>query len=379
MPKDIVLLLDGTSNEISSNRSNILRLYGSLQKNESQLVYYDPGVGTFGAENAWSQTIRKGNEVWGMATGWGFDANVKEAYRFLVRNYDRGANPDRIHLIGFSRGAYCARVLAGFLHAFGLMEERNLNLLNYAFRAYKRIDANARPEDYAELSLHQRILRPHRPLIRFLGLFDTVSSMIESGRFLPRLRKHGFTDRNPSVQTMRHALAIDERRTMFRPQLWPEDQPFDPSPETAGGSRPQDAREVWFTGSHGDIGGGYPEAQSALAKLPLKWMIDHSREAGLKYNSDVIEEIVMGGNPQYAAPNGLADVTNSMSTGWRLLEFLPRKTPVGSLRANFAGWSIPQSEARSIPAGARVHRSVVARYDQYPRPPQLPFDIIEET
>ena len=379
MPKDIVLLLDGTSNEISTNRSNILRLYGTLQKNENQLVYYDPGVGTFGAENAWSQMIRKGNEIWGMATGWGFDRNVKEAYRFLVRNYNRGPNPDRIHIIGFSRGAYCARVLAGFLHAFGLMEERNLNLLDYAFRAYKRIDENARPEDYAELGLHQRILRPYRPLIRFLGLFDTVSSVIESGRFLPRLRKHGFTETNPSVQCVRHAVALDERRTMFRPQLWPEDQPFDPSPESEGGARPQDAREVWFTGVHGDIGGGYPEKRSALAKLPLRWMIDHSREAGLKYNSEVIENIVMGKNPQYAAPDGMADAANSMSPGWRLLEFLPRKTPKGSRRASLAGLSIPQSEPRMVPMGARLHSSVVQRYATgRKRPGHLPDDFVEE-
>ena len=53
MPKNIVILLDGTSNEISADRSNILRLYGTLEKSGRQLVYYDPGVGTFGAENAW--------------------------------------------------------------------------------------------------------------------------------------------------------------------------------------------------------------------------------------------------------------------------------------------------------------------------------------
>lgn len=379
MPKDIVLLLDGTSNEISSNRSNILRLYGTLQKSENQLVYYDPGVGTFGAENNWSRAIRKAYEVWGIATGWGLDANVKEAYRFLVQNYEGGPNPDRIHIIGFSRGAYCARVLAGFLHAFGLMEERNLNLLFYAFRAYKRIDEDARPEDYAELGLHQRILQPHRPLIRFLGLFDTVSSVIESGRFLPRLRKHGFTETNPSIQTVRHAVAIDERRTMFRPQLWPQDQPFDPSPETAGGSRPQDAKEVWFTGVHGDVGGGYPEARSALAKLPLKWMIDESRSTGLKYNSNVISSLVMGETPQYAKPDALAQVTNSMTFGWRLLEYLPRKKPSGSRRVSIAGFSIPQSEARNIPAGARLHHSVVERYKKQGRwPAHLPQEHLVE-
>ena len=90
MPKSIILLCDGTSNEVARNRTNILRLYGCLKKDEHQLVFYDPGVGTFGAENAWLALYRKAAEVCGLITGWGLDANVKEAYRFLVENYDDG-------------------------------------------------------------------------------------------------------------------------------------------------------------------------------------------------------------------------------------------------------------------------------------------------
>ena len=77
MPKNIVILMDGTSNEISTDRTNILRLYGTLEKSERQLVYYEPGVGTFGAENAWLRFWRKAVEIWGLATGWGLDQNVK--------------------------------------------------------------------------------------------------------------------------------------------------------------------------------------------------------------------------------------------------------------------------------------------------------------
>lgn len=49
MARNIVLLLDGTSNEIAADRTNVLRLYGTLEKSAKQIVYYDPGVGTFGA------------------------------------------------------------------------------------------------------------------------------------------------------------------------------------------------------------------------------------------------------------------------------------------------------------------------------------------
>ncbi|MCR9112482.1 MAG: DUF2235 domain-containing protein, partial [Rhodobacteraceae bacterium] len=84
MPRNIILICDGTSNEIAKNRTNMLRLYGTLIKDEQQMVFYDPGVGTFGAANAWSYGYRRFLEIWGLATGWGLDRNVKQAYTFLV-------------------------------------------------------------------------------------------------------------------------------------------------------------------------------------------------------------------------------------------------------------------------------------------------------
>lgn len=53
MSKNIVILFDGTSNEISADRTNILRLFGTLKRSDEQIVYYDPGVGTLGAADAW--------------------------------------------------------------------------------------------------------------------------------------------------------------------------------------------------------------------------------------------------------------------------------------------------------------------------------------
>ena len=149
MSKNIVLLFDGTSNEISADRTNILRLFGCLRRSDEQIVYYDPGVGTFGAEENWSGLARDAYEIWGLATGWGLDHNVKEAYRFLVEHYDSGpvdadgrhSDRDRIYIFGFSRGAYSARVLAGFIHAFGLMSKYHLNLLDYAYRTIRAFPA----------------------------------------------------------------------------------------------------------------------------------------------------------------------------------------------------------------------------------------------
>ncbi|GAB1584704.1 MULTISPECIES: DUF2235 domain-containing protein [Phyllobacteriaceae] len=381
MPKTIVILFDGTSNEISADRSNVLRLYGMLEKSERQLVYYDPGVGTIGPENAWLRFWRKAVEIWGVLTGWGLDRNVKEAYRFLVENYDKGkrqgensAGRDVICIFGFSRGAYSARVLAGFIHALGLMEKRNLNLLDYAYRAYKRIGENAE-DSFAEIRLYERILNPDHPPIRLLGLFDTVASVIEHGRYGPRLRSHAFTQKNRSVDSIRHAVGIDERRIMFRPLLWPEGEEYWGNPFNRSSAKQQDVREVWFTGSHGDIGGGYPEEESALAKIPLKWMVDQTRAMGLRYRTQTVNEILLGKNPgkPYVAPDPMAAPHSSMKSAWAILEFLPCYRPKGSRRPALFGFSIPLFERRAIPEGARIHHSVVERANTLgKKPPNLP-------
>ncbi|MBL0925388.1 MAG: DUF2235 domain-containing protein [Sphingomonadaceae bacterium] len=373
MPKNIVMLLDGTSNEVECDRTNILRLYGVLAKGENQLVYYDPGVGTFGADGAWSRFWRKTHEVWGLMTGWGLDQNVKEAYRFLVQNYDNGkrkggkqSERDRIFIFGFSRGAYSARVLAGFIHAVGLIEPRNLNLLDYAYRAYKAIGEDEKQEAFAEVRLYERILNPDRPPIRMLGLFDTVGSVIESGRNGFRLKSHAFTDRNCSVQSVSHAVAIDERRTMFQPQLWPSDQEYWGNPFNNAAAQPQDAKEVWFAGGHGDVGGGYPEAESELCKLPLLWMIERAKLCGLNFRQQSINSIVMGSNKKakYVAPNALGAPHNTMTSGWSVLEFVPRRKPNGSQRPSLLGISLPLFERRHILPGATIHSSVIARQKQ---------------
>jgi len=386
MPKNIVILLDGTSNEISSNRTNILRLYGTFEKSDRQLVYYDPGVGTFGAENAWLRFWRKTVEVWGLITGWGLDYNVKEAYRFLVENYDDGRGGggeprgrDTIYIFGFSRGAYSARVLAGFIHAVGLIEKRNLNLLDYAYRAYKGIGENGE-DKFGEVRLYERILAPDRPPIRLLGLFDTVASVIEHGRYGPRLRSHAHTKRNRSVESVRHAVAIDERRTMFRPQLWSQGEEYWGNPFNKAAAKPQDVREVWFAGVHGDVGGGYPETESGLAKIALQWMIEQTRPTGLFYRTQTVNELVLGRNPDkpYVAPDPHISQHNSMTWGWSLLEFIPqwRREDEGELRRRKL--IIPFFARRLIPPGARIHQSVIDLAKGGKLPSNIPEDYLKE-
>lgn len=404
MAKNIVILFDGTSNEISADRTNILRLFGVLNRTENQIVYYDPGVGTFGAANAWSNAYRKTVEIWGLATGWGLDQNVKDAYRFIVENYDHGpldgygkstGEGDRLYIFGFSRGAYSARVLAGFIHALGLMSTFHLNLIDYAYNTYKGISQSEQQDDtplavadqhapsaFATMRLYERTLKTFRPPIKLLGLFDTVSSVITSGKWFPQLETLPFTRHNPSVECMRQALAIDERRTMFNPLPWALDQPYWGGPFRPPVERQQNAKEVWFSGVHGDVGGGYPEKQSAAVKIPLAWMIAETRPFGLDYNTETVDEIVLGEKPgkSYVRLDSLGELHDSMNFAWRVLEYLPRRVPETSWRRrrNPRGYYLPMADRRLIPEGATVHQSVLDRRERASpdapyAPPNLPI------
>ncbi|MEL7781596.1 DUF2235 domain-containing protein [Citromicrobium bathyomarinum] len=382
MAKNIVILLDGTSNQISGDRTNVLRLYQTLVKDADQLVYYDPGVGTFGGDSSWFRTGAKVREVWGLATGMGLDRNVKEAYRFLTENYEgRSADDphsrDKIMIFGFSRGAYTARVLAGFIHAIGLLPKHSLNLLDYAYRAYKGVDEkdDHDAKSFSEVRLFERTLGTDRPPIRLLGLFDTVASVIESGRSGIRLKSHAFTSRNWSVESVLHAVAIDERRTMFQPQLWQIDQEYWGNPFNRAAAQPQDIKEVWFAGSHGDVGGGYPEHQSALAKVPLGWMIREAKSRDLRFRTQNVNAIAHGTKEHdgLIAPDPLGSVHNTFTAAWMPVEVIPRRKPKLSKRSAILGFTVPLGERRTIPDGATLHPSVLERQDALAySPPNLP-------
>lgn len=376
MSKNIIILLDGTSNQISDNRTNVLRLYQTLRKDKDQLVYYDPGVGTFGGDGALFRATSRAREILGLATGLGLDRNVKEAYRFLVENYNSGKMPgsepdgerDRIMIFGFSRGAYTARVLAGFIHAVGLMKPANLNLLDYAYRAYKSVDEleDHDARSFADVRLFERTLAPDRPPIRFVGIFDTVASVIERGRRGLRLKSHAFTTRNKSVESVRHAVAIDERRTMFQPQLWNKDQEYWGNPFSDKHAVPQDFKEVWFTGVHGDVGGGYLEERSELAKIPLAWMIEEAKKCGVLFRTQNVNDIAYGRKEggRHVAPNPLAKRNHTLTLLWWIVECLPRRKAKHSKRPSLWGIAIPLGERRFIPEEAHVHQSVIDRKEK---------------
>ena len=378
MTKNIVICCDGTGNEVDANLSNVLKLYRILRKNQDQIVFYDPGIGTISSSDPWSRLKANALGVWGLMTGWGLDGNLLEAYRFLVDNYVDG---DRVFLLGFSRGAYTIRVLAGFLRLVGLLDRTQTNLCEYALTAYKRA---AEKGDFEIAWRFERIASTGRVPIRFIGVWDTVSSMIvprPDRLYLPSLQELPYTKTNSYVEVFRQAMAIDERRRMFRINHWAEPQNYKPNPFDPAEPAPQDTKQVWFSGVHSDIGGGYPETESGAAKFPLQWMVDEAEASGLLINRQMYNHLVLGkprkgGSRQYVAPASTAELHDSMTWGWRLLEEFPKRAVRREWmkRKSLFGWYFPHSEPRPIADGAHIHYSVFERYASDPnyRPVNLP-------
>ena len=74
--KNIVVCCDGTGNEIGIKMSNVLKLYRMLDKNDAQVVYYHPGVGTLGQRKTWGLIKQELKGFLGLATGYGLDDEV---------------------------------------------------------------------------------------------------------------------------------------------------------------------------------------------------------------------------------------------------------------------------------------------------------------
>jgi len=158
------------------------------------------------------------------------------------------------------------------LHAVGLLSAGNEALIPYAIRMIKQ-----RHIDFGILADFKKTFSRHCK-VHFVGVWDTVSSV----GWIYDAVEFPYTARNPDIGIVRHAVSIDERRAFFRQNL------FDPPSD-------QDVLQVWFAGVHSDVGGSYPESESQLSKISLRWMICEAEFAGLavdlKRKNDIRGEI----------------------------------------------------------------------------------------
>lgn len=349
MGKNIIICCDGTGNQFGEQNSNVVKLYRILKKDiHSQIAFYDPGVGTMSDPDLHTPFSKKISKLSGLAFGCGLKRNVEEAYSYLMENYQAD---DKIFLFGFSRGAYTVRVLAGFIHMCGLLEKGCQNLIPYAYRLFKHANfkvARKFKETYAR-----------NCKINFMGIWDTVSTIgwIGSRRTFP------YTASNSTVEVVRHAVSIDERRAYYRQNLCKEDK--------------NDVKRVWFAGVHSDVGGSYPENESGLSKITLKWMISEAIDPGLHVDKKQYEKIVLGLDPDnyFVKPNHKAMVHESLKGMWWILELLPKNYTLKQTK-----FFIPRARRRNIEDHSLIHRSVIDKMgdDDY-QPDNLPeiYDVEE--
>ncbi|PCH40124.1 hypothetical protein WOLCODRAFT_98323 [Wolfiporia cocos MD-104 SS10] len=313
-PRTLVLCFDGTADQYAGKNTNVVKLYSLLKKDDSeQLCYYQPGIGTYFNSGVVSPFFQWGAKILDQCVAWYLDAHVRGGYQFLMQNYHPG---DKICLFGFSRGAYTARALAGMLHKIGLLPRDNPEQIPFAYKLYKRTDA-----DSVELAAGFKQTFCRDVQIEFVGVWDTVASV---GTLVSR--RLPFIANNTTIRTFRHALSLDEHRARFRPNLYHRPSPSseakadrkenvttphevdqegsqklhvrrasqmslrqwtnlpsraanlrwgadeEKTEEPAAGT---DVLEVWFAGCHCDVGGSAVEdsVKLSLSHITLRWMV----------------------------------------------------------------------------------------------------------
>src|SRR5450759_1519897 len=113
MSKNVVVCCDGTANEFAVDKTNVIKLFSTLiQDLARQVTYYHPGIGTMEPAGVLTPVRRHVTKIVAQAFGRGLDTDIRDAYVFLMRNYESG---DRVFLFGFSRGAYTVRAIASLL------------------------------------------------------------------------------------------------------------------------------------------------------------------------------------------------------------------------------------------------------------------------
>lgn len=302
MRRNLVVLSDGTGSRGGRARgTSVWVLYEQLDRSPPppgsglpvQLACHDDGVGT---QRAWPA------RALGRLFGWGLYANVRELYAFLVRTYEPG---DALFLLGFSRGAYTVRTLAGLVGRFGILRRERFataaaldRALDTACRSQRATFAETRRRRRADPQAGEEPLllgglawedfhhephdgRPHGVDIEFLGVWDTVDAVglpsDGAADALNRLFQWRFADRRPSrrLRCARQALALDDRRRTFHPELWD----LSHEPPTPPGQRPR-VLQAWFAGVHADVGGAGDKPQ--LGGVALDWMLAEACASGLR-------------------------------------------------------------------------------------------------
>lgn len=256
-----VIILDGTMSSLDEGQeTNAGIAYKLCREMGSALsIYYEPGL-------QW----RDWRSAADVAAGRGINRQIRRAYGYLASRFRPG---DRIFLMGYSRGAYAVRSLAGVIDRVGLLRaeaatERNIRDV---YRHYEAQDITDLSRAFAAAHCHALPVE-----IEAIAIWDTVKSLGINAPFLWRLSEplHAFHNHDLSgvVKNGFHALALNESRMAYAPVKWTTPEGYEGRVE-----------QVWFPGTHGDIGGqlgGY-EAARPLSNIPLVWVLSRAEACGL--------------------------------------------------------------------------------------------------
>ncbi|QPC64746.1 hypothetical protein HYE67_006977 [Fusarium culmorum] len=263
--------------------SNVTRISRCFEKRcndgKLQVVNYESGVGTG------SNML---DSITGGAFGQGLAERMRETYSFICSNYMDG---DEIILVGFSRGAFTVRSVAGMIGHLGLLTREGVEFFYPIFKdmqhwmdddyedPFPNIPFPDKPKgkdaaDKYRARLEQlgytRVRREQGDeiiTIRAVCVWDTVGSLgIPKIAWLDRI-EHAF-----------QALALDETRPPFSPAVWER------LPENRYTT---DLRQVWFPGNHGNIGGGWED--QGIANCTLAWMMDQLASIGVEFDLPSLE------------------------------------------------------------------------------------------
>ncbi|WP_375255398.1 DUF2235 domain-containing protein [Yoonia sp.] len=257
-----IVILDGTMSSLvvgrETNAGIAFKLMSEVSVQSNMTVHYEAGI----QWRDWSNT-------WDVISGKGINRQIRRAYGVVASRYRPG---DRIVLLGYSRGAFAVRSLAGVIDMVGLLRQdcATERQIRQAYRHYQTAAQSAAAEVFRNQYCHPDVM------IEAVGVFDTVKAL---GIRLPIVwkwgqRQHDFHNDalGPHIRNGFHALAIDETRRAYAPVMWSG------PPEWPG-----HMEQVWFRGTHADVGGQvwqHPAARP-LANIPLVWMLQRLATCGV--------------------------------------------------------------------------------------------------
>ncbi|KGO37688.1 protein of unknown function DUF2235 [Penicillium expansum] len=327
--KRIILCADGTwlasdqgDKSVPSNVAKIARAIATSGpdadgKIVKQIVSYHSGLGA--GALPFQKTISG-------AIGRGLDIEVCKIYDFISNNYEPG---DELFFLGFSRGAFTVRSVAGLIGDIGVLRAVHMSHFAEMWKAYCE---NTDGQPFIKTPWYQQNKDKLRLTddirIKVVGVWDTVGALgIPEWPFLGFATKLGIamnkqyafhnTKLSKNLDYAFQALAIDERRKTYLPTLW----------HKTSDAPAKELQQCWFPGVHRNIGGQAEDPPTAgdheeIGNITFAWMVDNL--SGMLTFEEAAIDVLLEQHQHAQAAN---NAKNNITDGWGC----------GTIVSNFSG------------------------------------------